>query len=600
MSLTELNSEIGKIKQDLLLFKNDILKQMSNFEEIIKLKLGEYNTKYSKQNDLYEKKFVKLTTQITHANSMIINNVGNNEKINNLQLFKSIAEENFNRLNLKINTIQKEHRNSINDIENIIYDNLKYPGIIGPNDKFVNFRQFIDYIVKTIKEFNEFKKEVRNNNDFDDFKKKTNSSIKDVKISIKGLNENFIHLIEDNIKEFNSRIDDIIEQNKKMENDNENKFAHLKNQINYYLSENRTKLFSLEKIINDFNIEQLNIIKNCKISKNKLMKDKNKIEINYKLTKKVNELNEYELNDSNNKNLNNINNMNPIISPRNKKSIYLLRNFNSQTILKEKDRNNYIYKNLTDKNKNNKPIKYSTQQINSFGDTNGKNQIIENPKSFEKNKNIIRLTNHYIINKNQKLRNLNEKKNFRSINQDIIENKEREDISNSKIIQNDFKNNKACNNISNIKLNNLPSFNSTNIKKINNNIPISTSSVSVQKPENKLLNNKYLIPAQKFFFQRNNIDKSNFETMTINIYQDKKLQQVEYNGHINKRDETKFNKDLNSLTVMKAESRDNVINSIDKINKRKNRTWSFEKDEDKIDEGIHNRFAKTLYKKKIN
>ena len=192
MDLSGLSTEIERIKQDLLLFKNEI----SNFEEKISLKLGEYNTKYSKQNDMYEKKFVKLTTQITHANSLIINNVGNNEKINNLQLFKSIAEENFNRLNLKINTIQKEHRNSINDIENIIYDNLKYPGIIGTNDKFINFRQFIEHILKTFKDYNEFKKETKKNNDFDEFKKITNSSIKDIKISINALNENIIHLIE--------------------------------------------------------------------------------------------------------------------------------------------------------------------------------------------------------------------------------------------------------------------------------------------------------------------------------------------------------------------------------------------------------------------
>ena len=78
MALHELNTEIGKIKQDFLLFKKEILIQMTNLEEKFNLKLDGYNAKFSKQNDLYEKKFDKLITQITHVNSMIINNVGIN------------------------------------------------------------------------------------------------------------------------------------------------------------------------------------------------------------------------------------------------------------------------------------------------------------------------------------------------------------------------------------------------------------------------------------------------------------------------------------------------------------------------------------------
>ena len=115
-------------------------------DEKLNIKLTEQNIFNSEQYNELEKKLDKLSNQITQVNSMIVNNNDLTEKINDFKIFKSKAEDKFNRLNSKISSIQKETKDYINNIEKIINDNLRYPGVIGSNGKFLNLG-FIGFLM---------------------------------------------------------------------------------------------------------------------------------------------------------------------------------------------------------------------------------------------------------------------------------------------------------------------------------------------------------------------------------------------------------------------------------------------------------------------
>ena len=178
-----LNPEIIRIKQDLLFFKNDILKEIRLFEEKYNLKISNQNVINSEQFFEYEKKIEALTNQVNIINSKISDNSNLNEKINKFQSFQSKTEDTIFSINSKIYKIQKEYEDYFNKTEKTLDDNIRYPGLIGKNGRFQNFRKFVDYILSYFKEYNAFREEVRNF-DIISLKKKINSDLRDFRSAI--------------------------------------------------------------------------------------------------------------------------------------------------------------------------------------------------------------------------------------------------------------------------------------------------------------------------------------------------------------------------------------------------------------------------------
>ena len=81
-------SLLSQEMQDLLYFKNDILKDFRMMEEKLNLKLAEQDLIISEQQNSYEKKLEKLSNHINLVNSLIINNTDLTEKVNDFQIYK--------------------------------------------------------------------------------------------------------------------------------------------------------------------------------------------------------------------------------------------------------------------------------------------------------------------------------------------------------------------------------------------------------------------------------------------------------------------------------------------------------------------------------
>jgi hypothetical protein len=233
--------DINNMKQDLLFFKNDILKDLRQIEEKLNLKLTQQSLINHEQYEAYDKKLDLLSTKITNIETMVTDNTNVTKILNEFQTFKSKTENYLFTLNSRLINIQKESKDSIIKIEKMLDDNIKYPGIIGKNAKFSNLRFFVDYVINNLKLLYDFKEEFKNF-DLINFKKKINIDIEDFRFVINDNSKNMRRLIEKNIQDFDSKLNVFNNNNDKKFNVFEEIINDFKNKINDYLSQNINKI----------------------------------------------------------------------------------------------------------------------------------------------------------------------------------------------------------------------------------------------------------------------------------------------------------------------------------------------------------------------
>ena len=634
-----LNPEIASIKQDILFFKNDMLKDIRKLEEKLNLKMTNQNLMSSEQYNAFEKKMDSITTQITEINSLLVNNTNLTEKVNTLQIFKSRTEDSIFRVNARINTFQKEYREYIDNVEILINNNLKYPGIIGKNSRFSNFRNFIDYILKYFKDFNDFKDEIRNFN-FNEFKKKIISDLNDFRFAINENYSNSILLIQRNVQDFDKRMDDLIKKNEKFLKANESKFEELENKINNYLSEYQAKFTSLEQNINEKYDEQLKEVENIKNLKNEFIEEMEKIKTKFEEIKKneeskdINNENNFLLKiinnnyisesqkgteENNNIENDNYKNLQKLLIEQKEESQAVLksRNFNNQKNEHQKI-NNIIKLLLLNNNNNNNKINLSIiknncneimKKIKNIEEKNNivnnsddhskrmnKTLSIEKTDSLEKFTNILKEKNNDIINSNNNFQNI---ENHLILSNEEILNKKKQSENNEdsnrylNLAKKEVsKNNYSISNIANTKITKVLLPESLNKKNKNRNpkIHISNSSVSENKKIKLISNDLSCSNAKKYSIQdSNNIKKSIIDFTKINKQKNEKIKSID-SERLNRRiNESKMHSNLKSLMVIKIKSKDKILND---LSKKKKRSSSFENEKD---ENVQIEFRKTFH-----
>ena len=634
-----LNPEIASIKQDILFFKNDMLKDIRKLEEKLNLKMTNQNLMSSEQYNAFEKKMDSITTQITEINSLLVNNTNLTEKVNTLQIFKSRTEDSIFRVNARINTFEKEYREYIDNVEILINNNLKYPGIIGKNSRFSNFRHFIDYILKYFKDFNDFKDEIRNFN-FNEFKKKIISDLNDFRFAINENYSNSILLIQRNVQDFDKRMDDLIKKNEKFLKANESKFEELENKINNYLSEYQAKFTSLEQNINEKYDEQLKEVENIKNLKNEFIEEMEKIKTKFEEIKKneeskdINNENNFLLKiinnnyisesqkgteENNNIENDNYKNLQKLLIEQKEESQAVLksRNFNNQKNEHQK-MNNIIKLLLLNNNNNNNKINLSIiknncneimKKIKNIEEKNNivnnsddhskrmnKTLSIEKTDSLEKFTNILKEKNNDIINSNNNFQNI---ENHLILSNEEILNKKKQSENNEdsnrylNLAKKEVsKNNYSISNIANTKITKVLLPESLNKKNKNRNpkIHISNSSVSENKKIKLISNDLSCSNAKKYSIQdSNNIKKSIIDFTKINKQKNEKIKSMD-SERLNRRiNESKMHSNLKSLMVIKIKSKDKILND---LSKKKKRSSSFENEKD---ENVQIEFRKTFH-----
>ena len=559
---TLINSEMSRIRQDLLFFKNDMLLDIRKVEERFNIKLTEQSIINSDQYDSFDKKLYELSERITKVNSMMLDNCDLAEKIKAFTRFKTKAEDNLNRLSAKSISIQKENSDTINNIERMINENLRYPGVFGGNAKFLNLRYFIDYTMKNIKDLNIFRNEIKNFN-LNDLRRDINRDISDFRFSISDNYKNSLRLIGNNFKEFDKKIDDLNKRNSKFMKENEAKFEEFKININKYFSEYQDKLESLEKNLSDKYKEQLKEIDNLK-------------NINNELSTKINDTKSYfeKIKESNN-----INNINTNNNGRNQKNIQSdnINNFIFQAISTKNKKYNMIMKELINNN-----------NINLFD--NYQNSVVQHNTELSPSRNA----SHRILDKSKSFENLPENNNFkiRNKSKDLSFEQKNEFDSYLNMTNRDFRrNNYSISNIANIKIKKviLPNYISKkNINRTSNSLLsenkgtiLISNDLTTNIPQKSMYLNDSIINMKKSEF---NISKINRQKLPKNKNSNKNL--VHSARTINRKAETINPEKINSLLVIKPKNikLNNILKNIDSFKKGKKYNLSFEKKKSLKDE----------------
>ena len=589
------NPEKSNIAQDLLYFKNDVLKDMRKLEEKLSLKLTEQNITSTEQHDNLEKKLNELSNHISNVHSLVLDTNEIAEQIKSFGKFKTKTEDNFNRINSRISSFQKEYRDYINSIEKLVNENLRYPGVIGRNAKFLNFRYFIDFIIKGFKEVNEFKDEIRGF-EINEFKKKVSSDISDFRFAISDNYQNSIRLIGNTFKEFDVKIADLIKRNNDNMKENKEKFEELKNNINNYFSEYQTKFESLEKIINDKFKEQLNEIEKFKSIKEELVADINNFKSSLEEQKKEiinknnnneiqenikNLLNDNRINDINNNIINdniinsiNKNSINEDVANNNELKFHLnSRNINYKTIL-TRDKRNFLIKLLN--NINEKDESQNNSEKNNIESSSNKRNYslhIERSKSFEKiQQNFIDENNELKISQDKK--KPDNKINILNKDKDIIRsNYSISNIPNIKFKKVIIPEHLIKRNMNQTARTFLPENKGIKMMMMQNNINnISTiksiDNIDFNDSINYYRKNSIKIPK----INKNRENKKTIIKLANSVQSDEKLLNIQ------------LNQNIHSLLILKDKSKNNVLKNLENIKRQKNNSWSFECEKNNKDE----------------
>ena len=493
------------IKMDILLFKNDVLREIKQIEKSIVEKSKEANKMLKDKISLFDNKMGFINEQITSISNKMVNGIKMEEKISVLNSAREQLLDETTTNKIKINMLEKEARDSINRIDNILKQSIIYPSVIGINGKFRNFHDFIDFVVTESNTNNTFRQ--KNIMDLSSYKQKIEKSLQALGFRIESILSSCNNFTLRKIKEIQEKFDESLGRYKdklnelRIENSNyviqlENDTKDLRNETNIIKSMKNDIFSKVDNDVNNMKKENTNIINIFQTYKNdfeKMNQNIKRLENNienmlvqriillFDEQKKINEnidnikkeSIEY-LNDKLNDKIKDIVNekVKNILKDINIKQINLNNNFNNDdynntnnsqinNIIKDKNninkKSNFFsnkYNNMVNNNNNfmNKKIieninnKYTNSNINN-------NNINDNILSELKNDNIITVkkNNFYKVQPRKKSSfhsdsNFEDKKNNNNYNENININIHR---NYNNIINNKVNNNKSIEQITN-------------------------------------------------------------------------------------------------------------------------------------------------------
>ena len=621
-----INSDLRDIKQDLLFFKNDVLKDIRKMEEKLNSKLTEQSLVNNEQYEVYEKKLDILSTKLTNVNTIASDNSELIQKINALQAFKGKTEDSLSSLSIRIINVQKESRDSVTKLDKMFEENIKYPGLIGRNSKFHNFRAFIDYVMKNIKLLNEFKEEIQDF-EFEEFKRKINSDLKDLRFLINDNYKNTRKLIENNIKDLDNRYNLLNENSNKKFEENEENINQFKNKIYDFFNKYEEIMSSLEENLNKKYTEHLKEINYLKNMVDKFSIDIENIKTNLtkngkyiEYLKNTNENNNALINSIKNEKKTNINNLDNKIFSEEKndkeakyRKLLLRKKKNSKFPSPFFDNFGQNMKNVDEKTNSDNSLEYYKNMRRN------KINLVKHSKSFEEKHNKEMIFKYYYSLDYNDFKNT--KENFAKTQYDNYQEGEtdkavkliNDHIKNSinKMSLNKyesypkrpiFPNNYSITNIPNIKIKKVVLPETLNNR--NKIIKMSRSSLSNIKGKRVMSSNMNPSLPKKYFLQNseninntNTINKNafnnNYNITKINKQKSTKMRDIKFVESariVGQRPESKKPGNLNSLIAVQPKTKYNIINSANNLRKNKIRSWSFEKKKKEKDEKTQSGF----------
>ena len=146
-----------KTRNDFIFFQNEILGDVKKIESKLMEKMSQTVSFVETQSEKYDNKLKDLTNKY----DLISKEINEHNKIQKyeemLQLFQRKMEELISRVEIKLNILEKDFRDTRFKYDTIISNNLLVPGLIGNSCPYINLRPFLEYTNQKICELSKSK-----------------------------------------------------------------------------------------------------------------------------------------------------------------------------------------------------------------------------------------------------------------------------------------------------------------------------------------------------------------------------------------------------------------------------------------------------------
>ena len=141
-----------KTRNDFIFFQNEILGDVKKIESKLMEKMSQTVSFVETQSEKYDNKLKDLTNKY----DIISKEINEHNKIKKYeemhQLFQRKIEELISRIEIKLNILEKDFRDTRFKYDTIISNNLLVPGLIGNSCPYINLRPFLEYTNQKIYE----------------------------------------------------------------------------------------------------------------------------------------------------------------------------------------------------------------------------------------------------------------------------------------------------------------------------------------------------------------------------------------------------------------------------------------------------------------
>ena len=293
-----LNINSKKIQNEMIHLKDDILKDLKNFERNYSDKFKSLNKIIDEKLEEFEKRIEVYNQRLFKISQMVVDDRSIKEKIDNISQDKTEIKDQILKIGVKLDKLEKQYDEKIDGIENILNDSVIYSGIIGNKGRFINFHEFIDYMLSQIAKLTITTQ--KHTSEINSYKGKLESNIQKIKLQNEGILKTANQFSKKLVSESENGIKDIIKlyesDFKKMKEENDkcmNKLEEFNNEIrNKLKSEIETEKIKfeeennkVEKLVSSFE-KQINDLKGSYDKINEELKVINeKININEEIRK---------------------------------------------------------------------------------------------------------------------------------------------------------------------------------------------------------------------------------------------------------------------------------------------------------------------------
>ena len=196
------------VNNDMIYFKNELLKEMKKIKLELSNKFAEYTTELDEKINKTSSANMELDEKIDFVAKNLenkLNDLFGQKTIENIEKSLLETKDNIVTNNIKLQALREELRIHKGQYEDIVRHNILYHGMIGPGCKYRNLHEYIDFVNASINNI------ITVNNqkaaDLKNYKSKMDNIIHNINSQISEIIIGYKSFVHQSIKDFGEKVD---------------------------------------------------------------------------------------------------------------------------------------------------------------------------------------------------------------------------------------------------------------------------------------------------------------------------------------------------------------------------------------------------------